>query len=85
MSIGLPGATEHPANVNASSTPGSGNYGKHMTSEEVIDFFAPHSSTTDAVLAWLSDAGINGNRSAVSVNKQVSNQSSSLQRVRTVP
>jgi tripeptidyl-peptidase-1 len=42
-----------------------------MTAEEVIDFFAPHEDSTDAVLKWLQQAGIEGERVAVSVNKQV--------------
>jgi tripeptidyl-peptidase-1 len=53
------------------STPGSGSYGKHMTPEEVIDFFAPHENSADAVLKWLSQSGISADRVAVSVNKQV--------------
>lgn len=43
-------------------------YGKHYTSEEVIDLFAPASETVDAVRAWLESAGIKG--VSQSVNKQ---------------
>ncbi|TVY82742.1 Tripeptidyl-peptidase sed1 [Lachnellula suecica] len=52
------------------STEGSSNYGKHMTPEEVIDFFAPEPSTIDAVTEWLNEAGISADRVAVSSNKQ---------------
>jgi hypothetical protein len=53
------------------STPGSANYGKHMTPEEVIDFFAPHSSSTDLVMEWVVESGISADRIAISANKQV--------------
>ena len=59
------------ANFHASSTPGSSNYGKHMTTEEVVDFFAPHQSTVDAVTEWLIESGICADRFAISANKQV--------------
>lgn len=59
------------ANGVASSTPGSDNYGKHMTAEEVIDFFAPHPSTTDAVIDWIISSGISADRVTISTNKQV--------------
>ncbi|TVY25147.1 Tripeptidyl-peptidase sed1 [Lachnellula hyalina] len=52
------------------STPGSSNYGNHMTAEEVVDFFAPQQSTTDAVTEWLVSSGISPDRFALSVNKQ---------------
>ncbi|CZT09147.1 related to Tripeptidyl-peptidase sed1 [Rhynchosporium agropyri] len=52
------------------STPGSASYGNHMTPEEVIDFFAPPQSVTDAVLDWLHSSGIGADRCAPSVNKQ---------------
>ncbi|RDW62407.1 hypothetical protein BP6252_11840 [Coleophoma cylindrospora] len=52
------------------STPGSQNYGKHMTAEEIIDFFAPKPSTLDAVTDWLIASGISADRFAISVNKQ---------------
>lgn len=54
-----------------SSNPGTENYGKHMTSEEIIEFFAPAQSTVDAVLEWLIESGLNADRLEVSVNKQV--------------
>ncbi|KAI8628143.1 subtilisin-like protein [Xylariaceae sp. FL1651] len=52
------------------SNPESPNYGKHMSAAEVIDFFAPHQSSVDAVYDWLHDAGISKDRVALSVNKQ---------------
>lgn len=54
-----------------SATPGTDSYGKHMTSEEVIEFFAPAQSTADAVLGWLIESGLSADRLEVSVNKQV--------------
>ncbi|CAG8978104.1 hypothetical protein HYALB_00000777 [Hymenoscyphus albidus] len=52
------------------STPGSDNYGRHMTAEEIVDFFAPRQSTTDAVVEWLVASGITTDRFAISANKQ---------------
>lgn len=52
------------------SNPGSENFGRHMTAEEVIDFFAPEPSTTDAVLDWIVASGISADRVSVSTNKQ---------------
>ena len=66
-----PFQTKYSANSNPSSTPGSENYGKHMTAEEIIDFFAPKSDTTDAVLEWLVSSGISADRCGISANKQV--------------
>jgi tripeptidyl-peptidase-1 len=54
-----------------SSNPASANYGKHMTAEEVIDFFAPAQATVDAIFGWLTDSGIAAERIGHSVNKQV--------------
>jgi sulfur carrier protein ThiS len=42
-----------------------------MTVEEVVDFFAPHQSTVDAVTEWLAESGISADRFAISANKQV--------------
>lgn len=42
-----------------------------MTAEEIVEFFAPHQSTTDAVTEWLVSSGISADRFALSVNKQV--------------
>ncbi|CAJ2505810.1 Uu.00g132040.m01.CDS01 [Anthostomella pinea] len=53
------------------SNPKSANYGKHMTPEEVIDFFAPDPSSVDTVLDWLVASGISKDRIGLSVNKQV--------------
>ncbi len=55
-----------------SSTPGSTSFGKHMTSEEVIEFFAPAQSSVDAVISWLVGYGIAPARISQSANKQVS-------------
>jgi hypothetical protein len=63
--------TECAADSRASSTPGSENYGNHMTAEEVVDFFAPQPSTTNAVTEWLVASGIGADRFAISANKQV--------------
>ncbi|KAK8022785.1 Tripeptidyl-peptidase sed1 [Apiospora rasikravindrae] len=52
------------------SNPQSANYGKHMSSEEVIDFFAPQQSSVDAVIDWVVASGISRDRVAQSVNKQ---------------
>ncbi|KAI0398917.1 subtilisin-like protein [Xylaria palmicola] len=52
------------------SNPESPNYGKHMTSQEVIAFFAPHESSVDTVRDWLQGAGISKDRVTLSVNKQ---------------
>ena len=54
-----------------SSTPGSANYGKHMSAEEVVDFFSPEQTTIDAVMEWLASSGISPKRFAISANKQV--------------
>jgi subtilase family serine protease len=57
--------------IHSSSTPGSANYGKHMSPEEVVEFFAPPQSTADAVMEWLASSGISADRFAISANKQV--------------
>jgi subtilase family serine protease len=52
-----------------SSTPGSANYGKHWTSEEVIDMFKPSEETVSAVHDWLVASGISSERITHSENK----------------
>ncbi|KAI0482591.1 subtilisin-like protein [Xylariaceae sp. FL0804] len=52
------------------SDPKSANYGKHMSSEDVIDFFAPAQASVDAVLGWLTASGIAKDRLAQSANRQ---------------
>ncbi len=42
-----------------------------MSTEEVIDFFAPHQSSVDAVVDWLVGSGISPDRIGQSTNKQV--------------
>jgi subtilase family serine protease len=59
------------ADFQKSSTPGSENYGKHMSPEEIIEFFAPHEDSTNAVTEWLVSSGISSDRFALSANKQV--------------
>ncbi|OIW33556.1 subtilisin-like protein [Coniochaeta ligniaria NRRL 30616] len=52
------------------SNPFSANYGKHMSAEEVIDFFAPEQSRVDLIVNWLTEAGIAADRVSLSANKQ---------------
>jgi tripeptidyl-peptidase-1 len=52
------------------SNPASPNYGKHMTAEAVIDFFAPTNDSVDAVRQWLVAAGVPAERISQSTNKQ---------------
>ena len=40
------------------SNPKSANFGKHWTSQQVKDAFAPSDTTSSAVQTWLTDAGI---------------------------
>ncbi|CAK7270742.1 hypothetical protein SEPCBS119000_004242 [Sporothrix epigloea] len=54
----------------AISDPNSPEYGKHMTAEEVIAFFAPHRSTVEVVVDWLTSAGIHIDRISQSANRQ---------------
>lgn len=42
------------------SHPASPNYGKHWTSEQVINAFKPSDETVETVRNWLADAGIRG-------------------------
>ncbi|CAK7264271.1 hypothetical protein SEPCBS119000_000903 [Sporothrix epigloea] len=52
------------------SDPKSPDYGKHMSAEEVIAFFAPHRTTVEVVVDWLTSAGIHIDRISQSANKQ---------------
>ncbi|KAI1745231.1 peptidase S8/S53 domain-containing protein [Xylaria scruposa] len=52
------------------SNPVSPNYGRHMTADEVVDFFAPAQSTVNAIVEWLTTAGIAAERIGHSANKQ---------------
>ncbi|KAH8897407.1 subtilisin-like protein [Thozetella sp. PMI_491] len=56
--------------LTAISDPKSEHYGKHMTSDDVVKFFAPSETTVQAVLEWLVSAGISRNRIGLSANKQ---------------
>lgn len=47
----------------------SKNYGKHYSSEEVIELFAPAESTVTAVKNWLQVEGISADRITLSTNK----------------
>ncbi len=49
----------------------SPNYGKHMTPEEVIEFFAPPQDTVDVIIDWIVAGGIARERIGHSTNKQV--------------
>ncbi|KAI1506432.1 hypothetical protein F5X99DRAFT_364187 [Biscogniauxia marginata] len=40
------------------SNPESENYGKHLSAEEVVDFFAPSQTSVAAIKEWLVNAGI---------------------------
>ena len=50
--------------------PASANFAKHMSSKEVVDFFAPERATIDAVVAWVTGSGIEIDRVTLSANKQ---------------
>jgi hypothetical protein len=52
-----------------SSDPRSSKYGKHYTSEEVTNLFAPSSATVDVVKSWLVHSGIREERISQSPNK----------------
>ncbi|KAI1879118.1 hypothetical protein JX265_003295 [Neoarthrinium moseri] len=52
------------------SDPRSPDYGKHMSSEEVIEMFAPPKASVEAVRKWLTDAGIAAEKISLSANKQ---------------
>ena len=52
-----------------SSHPASPNYGKHWTSKQVADTFAPSEETVKSVREWLISSGISSDRIAHSDNK----------------
>ncbi|KAI1124156.1 peptidase S8/S53 domain-containing protein [Nemania abortiva] len=52
------------------SNPESENYGKHLSAEEVVDFFAPLESSVQAVKDWLVEAGVKPHTISQSANKQ---------------
>jgi tripeptidyl-peptidase I len=54
-----------------SSHPESTNYGKHLTSKEVVELFEPSEETVEAVWNWLVSSGIPDGRISRSRNKQV--------------
>lgn len=53
----------------AASHPGSKDYGKHLTAEEVHDLFAPSEEAVEAVRDWLVGAGVDSRIVAHSDNK----------------
>ncbi|KAI0854023.1 protease S8 tripeptidyl peptidase I [Daldinia vernicosa] len=52
------------------SNPESKNYGKHLSAEEVVNFFEPSEASIKAVEDWLIKAGIPSNTISQSSNKQ---------------
>ncbi|KAK8038492.1 tripeptidyl-peptidase sed1 [Apiospora rasikravindrae] len=52
------------------SDPTSKNYGKHLTSTEVADFFAPSNTSVVVVKDWLVEAGIPASTISQSLNRQ---------------
>ncbi|KAI0967950.1 peptidase S8/S53 domain-containing protein [Xylaria arbuscula] len=52
------------------SNPKSENYGKHLSAQEVVDFFAPLEESVEAVKDWLVEAGIQAHTISQSANKQ---------------
>lgn len=53
----------------AVSHPKSADYGKHWTPAELVEFFAPSTSTVEAVKSWLTAFGFSDDRIKLSVNK----------------
>ena len=49
--------------------PKSPDFGKHMSSEQVIDTFAPNSNTVEAVKNWLIGSGFSEDRIKLSVSR----------------
>lgn len=62
----LDNAHEHLIDV---SNPDSPNYGKHWTSDQVIDLFKPGDDTIETVREWLVNSGINKDSITLSKNK----------------
>ncbi|OAA66529.1 alkaline serine protease [Niveomyces insectorum RCEF 264] len=54
----------------AVADPRSPQFGKHMTSDEVVAYFAPERTAVDAVVGWLTGSGIDIDRISQSANKQ---------------
>lgn len=40
------------------SSPGHADYGKHLTKDELKSILRPHAAATEAVMTWLSEAGV---------------------------
>ncbi|KFZ13592.1 hypothetical protein V502_06532 [Pseudogymnoascus sp. VKM F-4520 (FW-2644)] len=64
MKIALTQSNLHKADdfLNDVSHPDSANFGKHWTAKQVAEAFAPSRDTVMAVLDWLKEYGIDGNR-----------------------
>lgn len=62
----LDNAHEHLLDI---SHPDSPNYGKHWSSEDIINHFSPSEATVEAVKGWLYDSGISSERVTHSANK----------------
>ncbi|KAJ5569507.1 uncharacterized protein N7459_008937 [Penicillium hispanicum] len=54
----------------AMSDPASSHYGRHMTTAEIHDIFAPSRESVDSVRSWLVSVGITADRVSQSANKQ---------------
>lgn len=52
-----------------SSDPASPKYGKHYTQQQVIDLFAPHDDSINAVHDWLAQNGVPKHRARLSKSK----------------
>lgn len=52
------------------SSPGSPNFGNHLSVQQVIDLFAPSDSSVREVIDWVASAGIPKERISQSTNKQ---------------
>ncbi|KAM7215665.1 alkaline serine protease [Rhypophila decipiens] len=52
------------------STPGSPNFGNHLSAQQVIDLFAPPQDSVEVVIDWVVSAGIARERISQSTNKQ---------------
>lgn len=63
------------------SDPASEKYGKHLTTEEIIELFAPATETIDAVHNWLVSSGIESSRISLSRGRNWFNVNASISEV----
>ena len=65
--IGLTQRNLHlgPQHLKDVSDPSSTSYGKHWTSEQVVEYFAPSDESIQSVRTWLNEAGIAEHRQAL--------------------